>query len=114
VQQGWNLNTPLEATAVTAHGGPLAVSGSFLNVSGKGIVMTALKQAEDGNGMVVRFYNVTDFDTDASVQFSFPRPVRSVHLADMKETEGKPVPIRRQMVHLPVGHSSTVTLRLRF
>lgn len=114
VQQGWNLNTPLEAQIVTAHGGPLPATGSFLNVSGKGIILTALKRAEDGNGLVVRFYNATDVDTQALVRFNFPHPVRSVHLADMKETEGKSVSMRRQTVTMPVGHSSAVTLRLGF
>ncbi|HET6385398.1 MAG TPA: glycoside hydrolase family 38 C-terminal domain-containing protein [Armatimonadota bacterium] len=113
-RQGWDLNTPLEAQVAPAHPGTLPASGSFMSVDGKGIVMTALKQSEDQNALIVRFYNDSANPTEAAVHFALPRPVAHAWLADMKETLGQRLDLHGQNLTVPVRPWSVVTLRLGF
>ncbi|MEW6752116.1 MAG: glycoside hydrolase family 38 C-terminal domain-containing protein [Candidatus Latescibacterota bacterium] len=49
------LNRPPSTLCETFHAGPLGPTGGFLQQSaGKGVYVTALKEAEDGGGLVVR------------------------------------------------------------
>ncbi len=57
-----DAHLPLRAVAAEPTAGPLPSSGSFLTVDAPGVVVGALKGAEDGNGLVVRLYNATDQD----------------------------------------------------
>lgn len=113
-RQGFGFNTPLETLAALPHPGRLGASGSFLSVSGAGIVLTCLKPALNGKGLIVRFYNSTGETRPAALRFSLPLPVRQLFRADMKETTGAAVALRGQRVSLPVPPWSVVTLRALF
>ncbi|MBM3499195.1 MAG: hypothetical protein FJX74_11050 [Armatimonadetes bacterium] len=53
------FNAPLAAAQTGAHGGPLAAAGSFVRVEPEGLVLSAVKPAEDGQSVIVRVYNPT-------------------------------------------------------
>ncbi len=56
VRQGYDLNYPLLALATTQHPGTLPAQQSFFSTKEDNVVITAVKQAADGSGTIVRFY----------------------------------------------------------
>jgi alpha-mannosidase len=56
VHQGYELNYPLMAVTTTQHPGPLPAEKSFFGANEDNVVITAVKQAADGDGLIVRFY----------------------------------------------------------
>jgi alpha-mannosidase len=56
VQQGYDLNYPLLAVTTTQHPGTLPAQHSFFSTKEDNVVITAVKQAADGSGTIVRFY----------------------------------------------------------
>lgn len=52
------------------HAGDLKVSDSFITVEGEYIVFSALKKAEDGEGLILRIYNVSDSEQTVTVIFN--------------------------------------------
>lgn len=61
----------------------LPPSASFLSVEPDHLVLSAFKRAEDGDAVVVRYYNATGEPTVARVRFGFP--VGEVQRADLAE-----------------------------
>jgi alpha-mannosidase len=56
VRQGYDLNYPLLAVTTTQHPGTLPAQRSFFSTKEDNVVITAVKQAADGSGTIVRFY----------------------------------------------------------
>ena len=56
VHEGYELNYPLMAVTTGQHPGPLPAEKSFFGTTEDNVVMTAVKQAADGDGLIVRFY----------------------------------------------------------
>ena len=52
------FDAPLRAAATGIHDGSLASSGSFLQTDNPSFVVTAVKEAEDGRGWIVRGHNI--------------------------------------------------------
>ncbi|MBQ4322598.1 MAG: hypothetical protein IJC19_01520, partial [Clostridia bacterium] len=73
------LNLPLRAVTDTFHFGPLPqISENFSNPS-ENVIVTALKKAEDSDGIVLRCYEVEGRETNTQIQ-TFGQSI-SVHLA---------------------------------
>ena len=53
------FNAPLRAAQTGGHGGSLDPRGSFVSVEPEGLVLSAVKQSEDGQSVIVRVYNPT-------------------------------------------------------
>jgi len=56
VRQGYELNYPLMATVAGQHPGKLPPQKSFFGTKEDSVVITAVKEAADGSGMILRFY----------------------------------------------------------
>ncbi|MFT4112079.1 glycoside hydrolase family 38 C-terminal domain-containing protein [Silvibacterium sp.] len=56
VREGLEFNYGLSATQVEAHSGELPAEHSFVSVEPGTVVLSAMKKAEDGNGIVFHFY----------------------------------------------------------
>jgi len=72
------------SVAVGAQEGELPLAGSFVRVEG-GAVVSSIKMSEDGSGMVVRLYSVSD--EDGKVALEFFRPVKAMAYVDAHENE---------------------------
>lgn len=71
VQKAEVLNQPLTAFVVPKHGGTLGRSFSFAGSRNDNVALRALKQAEDSDEYVVRFYETSGLDAqDAVVEFA--------------------------------------------
>lgn len=67
------LNMPLVAFVAPKHDGPLGMEFSMIDVSTSQIGVRALKRAEDGNGYIVRCYELTGKNVvDARITFAAP------------------------------------------
>lgn len=54
VDEARRFQRPLEWIAESAHDGPLPAAASFVNVEGRGVEVSVVKEAEDGRGFVLR------------------------------------------------------------
>ena len=90
VERGYELNDPVVAYATTAHAGTLPSSMSFFSVAQPNVVISAVKKAEDGNALIVRFYEIDGKKTD--VRLNLPAGVKSaVETNSMEDLPGKPL-----------------------
>ena len=83
VRQGYDFNYHLAAMQVAAHGGALPVHFSFLKTGSDNIVVTAMKKTEDGDGLLVRFFEWAGKGAD--VTLTLPPGVISATLANLME-----------------------------
>jgi alpha-mannosidase len=68
VQRGYELNDKLIALSTENHQGVLAADHSFLQLNSENVVMTAMKKAEDGDALIVRFYEWAGKEGDVTLQ----------------------------------------------
>ncbi|MCH7718931.1 MAG: hypothetical protein IIB21_05620, partial [Chloroflexi bacterium] len=109
-----------------AHGtGLLPASASFLDLEGDGLVVTAIKRpdgrpsgppdgrpsgrAEDGDGVIVRLYNI--LDEPAAGRLRLTEPWRQAELVDMKEDLLGPADVVDGWVRLELRPNEILTLR---
>jgi alpha-mannosidase len=68
---------PMRAVSTGSHAGTLLSRGNFVEIGPKGLVVTAIKEAEAGRGLVVRFWNTSAESREAEVKL-WKRPSRAV------------------------------------
>ncbi|HKD49788.1 MAG TPA: glycosyl hydrolase-related protein, partial [Candidatus Acidoferrum sp.] len=68
IRRGYELNYPLLVRRAYPHSGNLPEQHSFLQLQGDNVVLTAAKKAEDGDALVLRFYEWAGKENDISVQ----------------------------------------------
>ncbi len=68
VKRSMILNNEPTAVIETFHKGKLGTSFKGINVSESNIIVTAIKPAEDGNGIVLRCFEADNKDTNVSVK----------------------------------------------
>lgn len=66
------FNSPIIAVPVEAHAGKLPGRCSFVRVEPANMVLTALKPAEDGQGVIARVYNSTGVGGTATITCRLP------------------------------------------
>ena len=64
------LNNPLQTHQETHHDGTLPQINSAISIDKENIVVTAVKSAEDGNGIIVRAVETDGVKTEAVIDFS--------------------------------------------
>lgn len=88
----------------------LDASGSWLNLGDGPLVLTACKEAENGEGLVVRLFNPTDEDIDQTLTFA--SKVDDVELTNLLEEPLDKPAKRGKTVTVPAGKKQIVTLRV--
>ncbi len=92
---------------------PLPMEGSFAALGSSRLVMSALKEAEDGGGLVMRFWNPSRTTVEDILHFA-ASPSR-VAASRLDEHIGEPLPILAAGgVKLRVGPSEILTIRIWF
>jgi alpha-mannosidase len=61
------LNVPPIPVIETFHRGPLPLAYSGIQIKGDGVIVTAFKKAEDGNGYILRFYESKGREVPAAI-----------------------------------------------
>jgi alpha-mannosidase len=83
VRRGFELNYPLLVRQIERHEGELKDQNSFLGVQGDNVVLTATKKAEDGNRLILRFYEWAGKESD--VKLRLPAGALEVSETDLME-----------------------------
>ena len=109
IKEAYQLNRPLVATK-TNGGGTLSDSFSLITCANENIVIETIKQAEDGEDLIVRLYDTWDKKTDVKLCLGFE--AESVMLCDLMENVLETIG-NGNKVTVPVGNFEIVTLRIK-
>jgi alpha-mannosidase len=113
VRHGWEYDYPLQAVVTTAHAGSLPAEHSFASVSPDNVVLTAVKKAEDANGLIFRVYEWAGKETTA--EFHVPPGATSATVTNLMETpEGSPLVISGDVVKTPIHPYEILTIRVDY
>ena len=113
VRHGYEFNYRLKAMQVEAHTGALPAEHSFAGIAEKNVVLTAMKQTEDGKGLLLRFYEWAGKSGD--VTLTVPAGAESASVANlMEKPEGSPLTVTGGKVTVPVTPYQIQTVRLDY
>jgi alpha-mannosidase len=99
---------PLRAVAASVHNGSLASTASFVNVTPREFVISAIKPAEDGRGLIVRGYNINDEPINVTLRLH--RKLLGAMRVNLNEEEIAPLDLHDGWeVRLPVKGREMVT-----
>jgi len=113
MRHGWEYNYPLQATVTTAHPGSLPASHSFFSVSEDNVVLTAVKKAEDANGLILRAYEWAG--KSGEVSFHVPPGATGATVTNMQETpEGSALALSGDTVKAPIKPYEILTIRVDY
>jgi alpha-mannosidase len=113
VRRGYEYNYPLNAVVTTAHGGSLPAEHSFASVAPEDVVLTAVKKAEDAQGLIFRAYEWAG--KEATVEFHVPSGASGATVTNMMETpEGSPLPVTGDVVKAPIHPYEILTIRVDY
>jgi len=108
---GWEHNTPLWVLRGQSTSGSLPDTHSFLQVSAPNVLVSILKKAEDGKGVVLRCYETDGKDTDVAIHFF--KPLQSVKHTNIIEEEGRKIELEKGQLKFLIGHYAIETFKLR-
>jgi alpha-mannosidase len=111
-RQGTQSYQPAHTTVVnTTHTeGYLPETLSFASVSGKGVVISAIKKCEDDDMVVLRCYDIEG--KDMQTRFSLFHEIKKVQHTNMIEEEGKDLKSTSTSFEHKIGHHSIETFKL--
>jgi len=113
VRHGWEYNYPLQAVVATAHAGSLPAQHSFASVEPDNVVLTAVKKAEDANGLIFRVYEWAGKST--TVSFHVPQGATGATVTNlMEKPEGQPLEVTGDVVKVPIKPYEILTVRVDY
>ena len=113
VRLGWEHNSPLIVRKGQSAQGSLPQRASFLEVSSDNVMVTILKKAEDGNGLLLRCYETDGQDTQITIQC--PKGVVKAMLTNIIEEDQKVIPVKADgRIEVQVGKYAIETVRLLY
>ncbi len=112
IHQGYELNNRLIVQHVEAHRGVLEGAHSFLTIEPDSVVLTAMKCAEDGDGIVLRFYEWAG--KDAEVKVHLPTEARAASETDLMERPLRQLPLGSGMLTVHTGPYEINTASVSF
>jgi alpha-mannosidase len=105
-------DTELPLVAVPCGELPLVEAGrALLSLAPRALVLSALKPAEDGGGLVVRVLNPTDVACEAELRLGFPFARAEAVRLDETPSEG-PVTRRAETLRFPVPAHALRSVRI--
>ncbi len=114
VRRGYDFNYKLSGEQVQPHAGILPAEHSFVSVGQDHVVLTAVKKAEEGDALVLRFYEWAG--KSGNVELSIPSGATSAHISDLMENaEGSPLSITaNNRITVPVHAFEIVSVRVSY
>ncbi|MBN2309122.1 MAG: hypothetical protein JXR94_09140 [Candidatus Hydrogenedentes bacterium] len=104
------FNAPMRACQFGRQAGMFPPEKSFLGLEGPGLVLSAVKKADNRDSILVRFYNPTNTDSEAVLHVGLP--VSAAYRAGLDEERRESLPLEDGKVTLPVPHGKIVTVEL--
>ena len=109
VEEAHALNVPLTTLALEPHAGRLPAARSFFTLNRPGVVIGAIKKAEDGEAVIVRCYEA--WGSRGPAVLGTTLPFSSVHRADLLENALEALEFSRGNVAFSLRPFEIVTLR---
>jgi alpha-mannosidase len=88
VRRGYELNYKLRTVQVQNHSGSLPAEHSFVKIGSDHVVLTAMKWAEDGEALILRFYEWAGKEQDVTIQLP-AEPQRAWETNLMEQSAGE-------------------------
>ncbi|MBQ8850013.1 MAG: alpha-mannosidase [Clostridia bacterium] len=110
ISASWELNQPLLTSVIEKTNGDLPERFSFVSTDSKNAVITAVKQAEDGEGLIVRLHDA--FDRKSKVTVCVPSEYTKAYLCDLMENNVEQLSISDGKVKIPMSNFEIITLKL--
>jgi mannosylglycerate hydrolase len=112
-EQAHAFNGPLRALSTHVHCGPLPPQLSFVQIEPASLVISAIKQAESGAGLIVRFYNIAAEEVKGRIKVY--KPFAKAALVNLNEEEIEELTSNeRGEVELSVRGKQIMTVKLEF
>ncbi len=113
VRRGYEFNYTLKAFQVDPHEGSLPAQHSFVSIAEDNVVLTALKKTEDGDALLLRFYEWAGKNAD--VHISLPEAATAASLTNlMEKPAGDSLSIANDQITVPVHPYEIVSVRVEF
>ena len=109
VRHGYEYNYGLQASQVAAHTGSLPAEHAYITVKPENVVLTALKKAEDADGLIFRVYEWAGKSSD--VEIHLPAGATTATVTNlMEKPEGAPLKVVNDTVTVPIHPYEILTL----
>jgi len=113
VRHGYEYNYKLEAMQVEAHTGSLPSTYSYVTVKPETVVLTALKKAEDDNGLIFRVYEWAGQSGDVTIHV--PKGATTATVTNlMEKPEGVALKVMSDTVTTPIHPYEILTVRVDY
>ena len=112
-KQGKEANEKLQAILDPSKysNAELDESMSFLQVEAENVIVSAMKKAENENGVVVRLYNLNEEETEVKLRFS--EKFNKAWITNLIEEREEELDIKDGVLHFKVGNQSIETILLK-
>jgi alpha-mannosidase len=112
-RQGYQYNYNLKAIQVEAHTGSQPAEHSYLSVEPENVVLTAVKKAEDNNGLIFRV--VEWAGKQSNVTFTVPPGATAATEANLMENPtGASLPLSANKVTIPIHPYEILSIRVDY
>ena len=110
---GYRAHNPLYPVVVRGpQQGALSPAASLVSVSDPGVVLTCLKAADDGAGVILRLWDGRGLEGSAEVRL-VSLDIEQAWRADLVERIGEPLAHDQHSVRVPMTPHGTTTVRLK-
>ncbi|HOZ45785.1 MAG TPA: glycoside hydrolase family 38 C-terminal domain-containing protein [Candidatus Hydrogenedentes bacterium] len=103
------LTAPLEPAQVGPHGGHWPTKQGLLAIEPDGLVLTALKQSEDGEGLVLRVFNPGTKATHGTIHL--PAKIQSATVVSLEEMHQETLELHGKSLRVSVGPKKILTVK---
>jgi alpha-mannosidase len=112
-RRGYQYNYELRAQQVTPHAGSLPLEHSYASVAPENVVLTAVKKAEDDNGLIFRVFEWAGKQSD--VTFTVPAGATSATETNlMEKSTGSPLAISNNKVMFHITPYEILSVRVDY
>lgn len=109
-QKAYAFNNPMEVMVKEESGGTVAPGQAFVQADSGNVIVEVVKPADDGNGMIVRLYEL--FNRDCVTRLKLAAPVRAAFRCDMLEQDQEELSADGDTVALHMKPYEIQTIRI--
>jgi len=108
------IRTPLLGAFADKSGGSLPASQTGLKLSRRGVIVTALGPNPDGDGLILRLWELAGKDGNCEITLPEGMDARTVQPCDLRgRPQGETVPVRNGRFTVAMSHFAPVSLLIR-
>ena len=112
-RHGYEYNYQLTAMQVESHTGSLPAEHSYIAVKPENVVLTAVKKAEDADGLIFRVYEWAGKSGD--VEFTVPKGATGATITNlMEKPEGSALKVVNDTVTAPIHPYEILTVQVNY